>query len=273
MHLAVGAIDAFAASDMNDAPRRPRSIATLAAVLLFAVVACAGFVALGVWQVHRLAWKEALIAHVDRELRAAPTPPPAPGQWPALRREQDEYRRIRAEGRFAYDREVLVRATTELGAGYWVLTPLQLGDGSWLLVNRGFVNPEMRGHVPRGPQAASVVGLLRMSEPAGNLLQKNVPGEGRWYSRDVPAIAAAQHLAGAVAPYFLDVQATPDSARAWPRPGLTVIRFPNDHLQYALTWFALAVMAAAAIGYLLVDERRLRRLAGATRVVDGPSSS
>jgi surfeit locus 1 family protein len=250
---------------MDDAPRRPRSTAVLVIVLLSAALACAGFAALGVWQVHRLAWKEALIAHVDRELHADPAPPPPPAQWPALRRGQDEYRRIRAEGRFAYDREVLVRATTVLGAGYWVITPLQLADGSWLLVNRGFVNPEMRGRVPHGGEVQALVGLLRFSEPGGSILQSNEPAQGRWYSRDV---AQWQHLGGVVAPYFLDEQATPATARAWPRPGLTVIEFPNDHLQYALTWFALAAMAAVAIGYLLVDERRLRRLAGDHRVAD-----
>lgn len=258
---------------MIEAPRPPRSTAALAVLLASAALVCAGFFALGVWQVHRLAWKEALIAHVDQELRAAPTPPPPRTEWPSLRREQDEYRRIRAEGRFAFDREVLVRASTELGAGYWVLTPLQLDDGSWLLVNRGFVNPEMRGHVPHEGERQTVVGLLRLSEPHGTLLQTNVPGEGRWYSRDVPAIAATQRLAGPVAPFFLDEQAAPATARRWPRPGLTVVRFPNDHLQYALTWFALAAMVAAAIGYLLVDERRLRRVAGDPSVADRTSSS
>jgi surfeit locus 1 family protein len=258
---------------MDDAPRPPRSVAALAVLLVCAAFACAGFAALGVWQVHRLAWKEALIAHVDRELHAAPTPPPPRSDWPSLRREQDEYRRIRAQGRFAYDREVLVRASTALGAGYWVIAPLQLDDGSWLLVNRGFIDPGRRGPVPHEGERQTVVGLLRFTEPGGALLQANVPAQGRWYSRDVQAIAAAQRLAGVVAPYFLDEQATPDTAGRWPRPGLTVIRFPNDHLQYALTWFALAAMVAAAIGYLLVDERRLRRVAGDPRVADRPSSS
>lgn len=256
---------------MIEAPRPPRSTAALAVLLAGAALMCAGFAWLGVWQVHRLAWKEALIAHVERELRSQPSPPPPRTEWPSLRREQDEYRRIRAEGRFAFDREVLVRASTELGAGYWVLTPLQLDDGSWLLVNRGFINPDMRGHVPHDGERQAIVGLLRFTEPHGTVLQSNVPAEGRWYSRDVPAIAATQHLAGPVAPYFVDEQATPATAHRWPRPGLTVIRFPNDHLQYALTWFALAAMVAAAIGYLLLDERRLRRVAGDPRVAHPPS--
>lgn len=257
---------------MQPEARAPRSAAALAMVVVLGALLCAGFAALGVWQVHRLAWKEALIAHVDQELQSAPGAPPPASQWPALRRESDEYRRLQVHGRFDYAHETLVRASTVLGAGYWVLTPLRLDDGTWLLVNRGFVPPELRGHVPHSAPEQSVVGLLRFAEPGGSVLQKNVPAQGRWYSRDVAAIAAAQGLTGTVAPYYLDAQPASRAQMAeWPRPGLTVVHFPNDHLQYALTWFALAVGTAAAIGYLLLDERRARRLAGAAPIADRPS--
>jgi surfeit locus 1 family protein len=133
-------------------------------------------------------------------------------------------------------------------------------DDGWILVNRGFVPYAMHTQVPRGPEQQSLVGLLRFSEPGGAFLQPNRPAEGRWTSRDVAAIAAAEHLQGPVAPFFVDAQATPATGDAtWPRPGLTVVRFRNEHLAYALTWFALAAMVAAAIGYLVVHERRLRR--------------
>lgn len=252
---------------MSTEARRPRSVATLLVLLACAALAGAGFAALGVWQVHRLAWKEALIARVDRHLHAAPVPAPPPARWSSIGPD-DEYLRIVAQGRFDYAREVFVRASTILGPGYWVLTPLRTDDG-WLLVNRGFVPPEMRLHAPHGDAVQTVTGLLRASETGGLLLQHNAPAQQRWYSRDVGAIAAAEGLDGPVAPYFLDEQANPQTATAtWPRPGLTVIQFRNEHLQYALTWFALAAMTAAAIGYLLVDERKLRRAAGAPSRVD-----
>ena len=244
--------------------RSSRSAATFVVAIVLATLACAGFVALGVWQVHRLAWKEALIARVDARLVAAPVEAPGSSQWPLLQRDADEYLRVRIRGRFDYAHETLVRASTELGAGYWVLTPLRSDKGEWLLVNRGFVLPTQRGQVPQaGDGVQTVAGLLRFTEPHGSLLQRNDPIEARWYSRDVAAIAAAQRLEGPVAPFFIDQQATPETAAAWPRPGLTVVHFSNDHAVYALTWFALAAIMGGAIGYLLVDNRRLSRLAGA----------
>lgn len=242
--------------------RGPRSLVILAVLVTVAALACVGFLALGAWQLQRLNWKEALIARVQRNMNAAPTPAPQPAQWAGLTRD-DEYRRVRIQGRFGHDRAVLVRATTALGTGHWVMTPMRSEHGWWLVVNRGFVGPELRSQVPRGADAHEVAGLLRWSEPGGSLLQDNDPTARRWYSRDVAAIAAAQGLQGPVAPYFIDAQpaaaAVPGAEAAWPRAGLTVVHFRNDHLVYGLTWFALAAIVAAAMGYLALDERRLRR--------------
>ena len=247
-------------------PPRPRRGGVLVALLLGAALFFAGFVALGLWQLQRLAWKEALIARVERGLATAPVAPPARAEWPALARDTHEYRRLRLQGRFDHDGETLVRASTELGTGHWVLTPLRLDDGGWVLVNRGFVPPERRERATRAADepvgAVTVEGLLRLSEPGGSLLQKNDPAAGRWYSRDVAAIAAARGLPGPVAPFFVDAWPGPSAvspAGPWPRAGLTVLRFSNNHRVYALTWFALAAMMAAAAGALLWQERRWRR--------------
>lgn len=244
----------------------PRRGKAFTAVLLGAALLFAGFIALGLWQLQRLAWKTDLITRIEQRRDAAPAPPPATAEKAA-----DEYRRVRAEGVFDHGRETLVRASTELGTGHWVLTPLRLADGRWLLVNRGFVPPEAKDRArraadePAGPVA--VTGLLRLSEPAGSLLQANDVAADRWYSRDVAAIAAARGLdgqGGAVAPYFIDAVADAGQADTWPRPGLTVLRFSNNHLSYALTWFALAAMMAGATVFLLRDERRRRNTTPAT---------
>lgn len=235
------------------------------------------FFGLGVFQIKRLAWKEALIARVDRHVHAVPVPAPLPAAWPSLGKETDEYRRVVVQGRFAHDKETLVKASTVLGAGFWVMTPMVTPQGFWVMVNRGFVpgslrEQSLRDHtnflVPEGQQ--TVVALLRMSEPGGTWLQDNDVASNRWYSRDVAAMSQARGLTDApVAPYFLDAVATARAVSAtegpWPRAGLTVLHFNNNHLVYSLTWFTLAAMTAGALGYLLVDEWRLRRLAGDRR--------
>ncbi|MGH1560282.1 SURF1 family protein [Caulobacter segnis] len=101
-----------------------------------------------------------------------------------------------------------------------------------------------------------MIGLLRSSEPRGGFLRTNQPGQGRWYSRDVQAIAAAHHLIN-TAPYFVDADAAPNPG-GWPLGGLTVVRFPNSHLIYALTWFGLALLTSGAGFYVARDARRNR---------------
>ncbi|MGN6818029.1 MAG: SURF1 family protein [Sphingomonas sp.] len=215
-----------------------------------------GFAALGVWQVERRAWKLELIARVDARVHAAPAALPPPAAWSRINDKDDAYRRITATGTFDHADETLVQALTERGGGFWVLTPLRTARGT-VLVNRGFVPEELRDPASRragqvmGP--VTVTGLLRISEPRGTLLRSNDPAAGRWYSRDVAAIARARHL-GTVAPFFIDADATPDPG-GYPVGGLTVIRFRNSHLVYALTWFALSGLCLVAIGLILRKNR------------------
>ena len=248
-------------TDEPAGPRRQRSNGTLAVLAGLSVLLTATLVGLGVWQLERRAWKLDLIARVEQRIRAAPIAPPGPGAWAGINAERDAYRRVRVTGIFDGDNETFVQAVTEQGPGFWVLTPLRTDTGFTVLVNRGFVPPEQRGQAARamdrnsGP--ASIVGLLRISEPHGGFLRTNDPTAGRWYSRDVQAIARAQGLSN-IAPYFIDADATPNPG-GWPLGGLTVVRFRNSHLVYAFTWFGLSLMAAGAGVYLLVDERRFRR--------------
>ena len=233
-----------------------------------AALACTGFVALGVWQLERRTWKHELIARVEQRVHAAPLAAPGPDAWPSTSVARDEYRRVRLIGSYLHAAETLVQASTELGLGWWVLTPLRQADGTLTLINRGFVPSERRaaraksagGTADNLAGEVTVVGLLRLSESGGSLLQRNRPHDGRWYSRDVAAIAAARGL-GQVAPWFVDAEqagpALPDAPDA-PIGGLTVIEFADNHLAYALTWLALAALAAAAgVGLWRVDGSRL----------------
>jgi len=240
------------------APRRGAgSLAclALAGLLLFCL-----FFGLGTWQVQRRAWKLDLIARVDRRVHAAPVAAPGPSDWPRISADADEYRRVTLQGEWLAGKDTLVKAVTELGGGFWVLTPLRRADGSIVLVNRGFVPEDQRTAAIPPPAAGSVTGLLRVTEPGGAFLHKNDPAAGRWYSRDVAAIAAARGLPAArVAPYFVDAAAVSPAAPGEPVGGLTVIHFYNNHLVYAITWYALALMVAGAAYYVARDERRRRR--------------
>ncbi len=110
----------------------------------FACLAIAGLVALGVWQLHRRIWKLDLIARVEQRVHAPPIAAPGPADWSAITGAKDEYLRVRVAGRFLNDRETLVQALTDLGEGFWVLTPLRTDQGFIVLVNRGFVPPDWR---------------------------------------------------------------------------------------------------------------------------------
>lgn len=243
----------------------------LIALLVALALAFSGFTALGVWQLFRLQWKLALIERVDSRIHAAPVAAPDTAQWPDITAASDEYRHILLRGHFLPDHDVRVQAVTVLGAGFWQISPFASDNGSIVLVNRGFVPADWQSQ-PSG--ATEVTGLLRLSEPGGGFLRHNDPAAGRWFSRDVQAIATAKGLSN-VAPYFVDADAAPGTAprlspegvtlagsapAAWPQGGLTVVRFPNNHLGYALTWFVLALMCAGAAGYLLRDEKRRRAL-------------
>ena len=244
-----------------------RRALAVAALLLFVL-----FAGLGTWQVLRLQWKLDLIERVDARVHADPVAPPAVAQWPQISKESDEYRRIRLSGHYLYELTTPVQALSDLGAGFWLLTPLCTAEGHIVLVNRGFIPssgdiatryPGRRAGanpcaVAQGEQVA-VTGLLRIAEPKSGFLRDNDPVNNRWYAREVGAIAAARGLDAAnTAPFFVDAgkgqdpTAAPETAVG----GLTVISFPNNHLVYALTWYALALMVAAATWWIVRYEAR-----------------
>ncbi|WP_229262486.1 SURF1 family protein [Duganella radicis] len=260
---------------MTGANKRQRPRALRVILALVAGVMFAGFFALGTWQVSRLQWKLALIERVNQRVHAAPVAAPAKAEWPKLNAEADDYRRVQLSGVLLDGATTQVLASLERGIGYWVVTPLCTADGI-VLINRGFIEAGVGGWKPQpAPQMAAAdacaaasgptvtfSGLLRMSEKAGRL-RANEPDRNYWYTRDVLAIAQARGLGDgtAVAPYFVDADAP--TARAagavagvQPIGGLTVISFVNNHLVYAITWYALALMVAAAVVWVVRDARK-----------------
>lgn len=238
---------------MTQGTPRQRSAGFLISLSIVAALLVTGFASLGMWQVHRLTWKRALIARVESRVHAAPVAAPRAVDG------KSAYLRVVASGRFLNSRATLVQASTVKGAGYWVMTPLATDRGFTVIINRGFVPPEAKASYGRPEGKVQITGLVRLSEPRGGFLRANDPSADRWYSRDVAAIARARRLDGGLADYFIDAEQSGPPA-ALPVGGLTVLSFPNNHLSYALTWFALAAMVAGAYMMLMRYEWKERRL-------------
>jgi len=218
---------------------RPRLAPTLTAVPI--VLLCLG---LGVWQVQRLHWKLGLIAAREAGLEASPVPPPV--SLAAAR--PLEYHRVAITGTFDNDKEIYLHAISESGRlGYQILTPLREASGQVVFIDRGFVPTALRDPARRAAGQLSgvvhVLGILRLP-PDGRpnwFLPDNNAKLDHWFWVDLPAMTAATGLpADRVAPYYLDADKTPNPG-GWPLGGIALPELPNHHLQYAITWFALAV--------------------------------
>lgn len=210
--------------------------------------------ALGAWQVERLFWKQDLIALRQAAVAAAPAAVPK-----NLAEARDmEFRHVSDEGVFLNGKEIFLGATSEGGGqGYQVLTPLLEPAGRIVFVNRGYIPAELKDPAKRAAsQIAGTVrvqGLLRLP-PAGKpnwFLPDNRPDLNYWFWVDLPAMSAADQL-DRVAPFYIDADATPNPG-GWPKGGVTRVTLANNHLQYAITWFSLAV--ALIVIYVLFHRR------------------
>ncbi|MGV0879248.1 SURF1 family protein [Martelella sp. FLE1502] len=232
-------------------PRRKALVQIVGLVL--AALAFVTLISLGNWQVRRLHWKEALLASVEQQLQA---PPITLAEAEALPRSEIEYRPIAVTGRFEHDRERHFFATYEGQSGYYVYTPLRLADGRAVFVNRGFVPFDMKDAATR-PEGqvtgtVTVTGLARdrLDEKPSFAVPENAIAQNIFYWKDIDAMAQSTGLsAGEVVPFFVDADDAPNPG-GLPVGGVTRISFPNDHLQYAITWYGLAAVLAVIVGLL-----------------------
>lgn len=225
---------------------------SLLAPTLFTLFGMILLLGLGTWQLQRLKWKEGLIA--ARAAAMTGTPAPLPATLAAAR--ALVYHRVRADGRFLNERELYLHAIAADGAaGYHIVTPLALDGGGGVLVDRGFVPEDMKSPSRRAaanaPGERSVTGVLRLPEGRGWFVPDNDPVRNEWFFIDLPAMAAAAHI-GSVLPFYIEADATPNPG-FYPIGGQTLIDLPNHHLQYAITWYALA--AALVVFYVMIVRR------------------
>ena len=230
---------------------RPQPGFTLLCVPFFVVL-----VALGVWQLERLHWKLGLIAQIQQSMHS---PAISLEQAMQLGLERAQYRRVAVSGRFDNASESYLYTTGPQGVPvYHVLTPLLLASGAALMVDRGYIPISLLSPASRpGSELegqVGVVGILRTPDKPGIFTPSPNLRDRIWFARDVEAMASHDHLRLA-APVILEAVAAP--GRTWPRGGQTRVDLPNDHLQYALTWFLLA---AALVAVYLAWHRARGRL-------------
>ena len=230
----------------------PRVWRSLLGPAVAAVIVTAILVGLGIWQVQRLAWKEALIARVAAGMSAVPVAAPGPADWPGLDIDDREYQPVAVSGRFINDREIhVIYALTSPrgrfgGQGYMVMTPF-VTDAGWVVyVNRGFVPADKVDRASRPGSAiegeTTVTGVLRRSADRSWFMPGDNVAANQWFSRDPALYAPTETLPSTeVAPYLIDAKFDASLPGGLPQGGETLIDFPNNHLGYAITWFGLAL--------------------------------
>jgi surfeit locus 1 family protein len=235
-----------------------KSMRVLVIPTLAAAAALTVLLNLGFWQLDRLAWKEHLIEKVAADVVAPPVSAPEPTVWAQIGSE-DDYRHVALTGRFLEGAVFYYTALTKAagpidGPGQMVYTPFETDEGWVVLVNRGFVpqdlNPALREAAITPPEGAwHLTGLLRLSEKPNWTTPAADPGDRLWFARDTDAMGRFLGIEPSrFAPYSIDLDAAFTPPSGLPQAGETVVRFKNDHLGYALTWFGLA---ATLIGVYL----------------------
>lgn len=238
------------------------------------LLALAVLVSLGNWQVRRLAWKEGLIARVEERPRSEAVDLRIPGRDESADSgaflDENEYRPVLLRGEYQPEREArvftsLTRPRGQFGGpGYWVLTPLLTPSGETVFVNRGFVPDAHKDDYDPPPAGSQTVrGLIRAPETGNAFTPDPKLDERIFFARDPARIALAlgpdraqdNESAAPVMPFFVDLDASFTPASGLPQAGETRISFPNDHLQYAVTWYGLA--AALLAVFAVFVQRRL----------------
>ena len=234
-----------------------RSLLGLTAAMLAALAVLVG---LGVWQIERLEWKEGLIAKIETRSKG-----------PAISLEeaavmagegQDlSYYRVRVEGRFQHDKERYLFGVSDGEAGWHVITPLKTEDGELVLIDRGFVPSDFKDPSTRAEgqveNEVTVTGIVRMPDTQGTFTPDNEPEANQWFWRDLNAMTQSMfpEIPGGLAPFFLEAEKD-QVPGGWPEGGQTRLEIPNNHLQYAITWFLLAACLLVIYGVYVWKARR-----------------
>jgi surfeit locus 1 family protein len=218
-------------------------------------------IGLGLWQMERKDWKDGLLAAIAARSTGEPVAFPELIDGLAGKpASAAEYTRVKVSGRFLHDKELFYYAPhPTMGPGYHVYTPLVFAPGRTVFVNRGYLPERLKDRSQRAAAQVEgeteVVGLMRATAERLRFAVDNDAKGNLWFWRDLPAMAAAAGVTGGpVAAVSIDAEG--EAPGGFPKGGVTELRLPNRHLEYALTWFGLA--AALAVIYGLFAIERLR---------------
>ena len=227
---------------------------------IFTGLMVAAFVGLGLWQLQRRVEKHALITALDERLAAAPIPLPPALQWNTLTPDHDEFRRVSFTATYELRLDAMVYSSgsairTDIsGPGTWAFIPARLPGGETLAINAGFVPNTMQDRNVQDRAVAQLItgkpvamtGYIRFPETGGILTPDVEHAKRLWFARDHLAMAQAFGW-DKVAPFYVDLEA-PVPPNGIPKPGSLQVQLRDEHMQYAVTWFTLAVAVVIAFG-------------------------
>ena len=234
-----------------------RSLLGLTAGMLAALAVLVG---LGVWQIERLEWKEGLIAKIETRSKG-PAISLEEAAVMAGEGQDPSYYRVRVKGRFQHDKERYLFAVSDGEAGWHVITPLKTEDGELVLIDRGFVPSDLKDPSTRAEgqveNEVTVTGIVRMPDTQGTFTPDNEAEANQWFWRDLNAMTQSMYteIPGGLAPFFLEAEKD-QVPGGWPEGGQTRLEIPNNHLQYAITWFLLAACLLVIYGVYVWKARR-----------------
>lgn len=208
-------------------------------LLIFGIAGVAVLLSLGSWQVRRLAWKQEVLAEIEQRAAAVPVGLPVIPDPSA-----DKYLPVEVDGMIESGEVHVLVSRKQVGAGYRIIAPLLLPDGRRILLDRGFV-PTDQKQTPRMLGAVDVIGNLHWPQEIDSFTPDPDKSANIWFARDVSAMAAALQTE----PILLVARSETD-ANVTPL-AIDMGGIPNDHLQYAITWFSLALIWAAMTAYFL----------------------
>ncbi|MEI4234765.1 SURF1 family protein [Roseovarius sp. D22-M7] len=220
--------------------------------LVFGLVGVAVLLSLGKWQLDRLAWKEGILADIEARISAEPVPLPEEVERPA-----DRYLPVTVSGRIEPRALRVLVSQKRVGAGYRLISALDTGARR-VLLDRGFIPVE--DDVPAPPQTpVTVTGNLHWPDDRLESTPENEIDGNMWFARDVARMA---EVLGTEPVLVIAREISPPEPGVSPLP-VDTVGIPNDHLEYAVTWFSLAVIWAVMTAILIRRQIRARKEAEA----------